>query len=157
LQGKDYIPNSGKADIPDIYAWLKDNHDAGAVAILPLQQGNLTKYDTRYGDRRLQYKMREFQYMYYSIFAGFPKMVNGAGGFTPPVYFKLRDAINNLTDEANKTMLKELEINTFIIHYDRFEPEDWERWNSTKVQQAGLKEVVRFGNDAVYIRNASGL
>lgn len=150
LQEKKYNKDNGKENVPTVYTWLKNHSNLGAIAILPQQQGDLTKYDTRYGDKRVLYKSREFEYMYYSIFAGFPPMVNGAGGFIPPEYFKIRNAINNLTDAKNKNKLQALGIKTFVIHFDRFEAEDWQRWDRNELQKAGLKEIVRFKNDAVY-------
>lgn len=153
LVNKTYIPDNGKDNVPAVYSWIKENPSSSVIAILPQQQGNLTKYDAVYGAKRVEYKLREFRYMYYSIFAGFPQMVNGAGGFTPPVYFELRDAINDLSNTGNREQLQELGITTIVIHYDLFEPEDWERWNSDNLRDAGLQEVIRFGNDAVYTWN----
>jgi len=108
----------------------------------------LSKYNPVYGQKRHIYIEREIFYMYYSSYHK-KQIINGWGAIYPDSFFDVRDHLYSIPDSSAVKYLKSLNINTFILHTSDFDPEDVEVWTDENIKKAGLKEVVRFGDDIV--------
>jgi hypothetical protein len=64
-------------------------------------------------------------YSYWST-AGFPAMVNGAGGFDPDSYDRLRKAVSGFPDARSVDALRKLGVRTVVLHPDRAAGTSWE-------------------------------
>ncbi len=64
-------------------------------------------------------------YSYWST-AGFPEMVNGAGGFDPDSYDRLRKTVSGFPDARSVAALRELGVRTVLVHPARAAGTPWE-------------------------------
>lgn len=64
-------------------------------------------------------------YSYWST-AGFPETVNGAGGFDPEAYDRLRKVVRSFPDARSVSALRELGVRTVLFHPVRAEGSPWE-------------------------------
>ena len=64
-------------------------------------------------------------YSYWST-AGFPETVNGAGGFDPEEYDRLRKTVRSFPDAASVAALRELGVRTVVLHPERATGGGWE-------------------------------
>lgn len=64
-------------------------------------------------------------YSYWST-AGFPKTVNGAGGFDPDAYDRLRKRVSGFPDARSVAALRELGVRTVLLHPARAAGTPWE-------------------------------
>ncbi|OFW75392.1 MAG: hypothetical protein A2Y55_05775 [Actinobacteria bacterium RBG_16_68_12] len=64
-------------------------------------------------------------YSYWST-AGYPATVNGAGGFDPDSYDRLRKAVKGFPDARSVSVLRKLGVRTVVLHPDRAAGTPWE-------------------------------
>jgi hypothetical protein len=65
-------------------------------------------------------------YSYWST-AGFPETVNGAGGFDPDGYDRLRREVAGFPDAASVAALQKLGVRSVLVHPERAQGSVWER------------------------------
>jgi hypothetical protein len=80
-------------------------------------------------------------YSYYST-AGFPKTVNGAGGFDPTGYDRLRREIAGFPDRDSVETLRKSGIHSVLLHTDRAAGTPWERAANRSVDGLPLDRQV---------------
>lgn len=138
-------------NIPEVYQWIAGNGVKGIMVEIPTVKGTLSKHDEnpRYAANRKMYHDRELEYMYYSTYH-FSKMVNGAASFVPKERQDVLDALYRLPDPEAVEFLREKSIQTFVLHRDRFEPEDEAVWTEENIALMGLQEVFRSGPITVW-------
>jgi hypothetical protein len=76
-------------------------------------------------DPQLQLPPNDSLYMYWSI-DGFPKIVNGFGGFDPTGYDRLRKEVAGFPDGRSVAVLRELGIRTVLFHPEFALGTSWE-------------------------------
>ncbi|MFC1730165.1 hypothetical protein ACFL6I_07480 [candidate division KSB1 bacterium] len=135
-------------EIPEVYVWLRDREIEGGVAEVPSVKGNLTKYDEKYGDRRGDFINREVMYWYFTTCHQKP-IINGYATFYPDSYFEITGSLNDIANPESVRILRNYDINTFIVHRDFFDDEDMVIWSDANIAAAGLKIVAGFGSDLV--------
>jgi hypothetical protein len=64
-------------------------------------------------------------YSYWST-AGYPETVNGAGGFDPDGYDRLRKVVSGFPDARSVTALRELGVRSVLVHPERAIGTPWE-------------------------------
>jgi hypothetical protein len=64
-------------------------------------------------------------YSYWST-AGFPKTVNGAGGFDPNPYDRLRETVSNFPDTRSVEVLRALGVRSVLFHPEQAQGTSWE-------------------------------
>jgi hypothetical protein len=90
----------------------------------------------------------DLNYSYFST-AGFPPTVNGAGGFDPSGYDKLRSEIVGFPDASSVRILREFGVRSVLLHPDRADGTYWEEAASKPT--AGLPlERERVGDVIVF-------
>ena len=135
-------------DPPAVYSWLAARTIEGGIVELPTFKGSMSKSDPLYGDRRVDYRHREYLYMYYSTFHWQP-IYNGFGAFPGPHQFAVRDAIERLPAADAVEQLHALGLRTLVLHTYWFEPEDAEFWSRPELMQV-LKPIATVGGAQVY-------
>ena len=135
-------------DPPPVYAYLAARDIDGGIIELPTFKGSMEKSDPTYGDRRIAYRHREYLYMYYSTFHWRP-IYNGFGAFAGPHQFAVRDAVERLPDADAVALLRDLGLNTLVLHTYWFEPEDTEFWARAEVMRV-LEPVASVGGAQIY-------
>ncbi|MEW6756212.1 MAG: hypothetical protein AB1505_35350, partial [Candidatus Latescibacterota bacterium] len=133
---------------PPIYQWLRVHPVQGGIVELPTFKGSMRKTDPVYGARRVDYAVREYLYMFYSMEHWKP-VYNGFGAFISPLQFRVRDAIQGLPDKTAVAELKGLGLQTIVVHDYWLEPEDREFWQRPDVLGA-LEVVTTVGGATVY-------
>ena len=126
-------------DPPPVYAFLATRDIPGGVIELPTFKGSMHKSDPVYGDRRIEFRHREYLYMYYSTFHWRP-IYNGLGAFVGPHQFAVRDAVDNLPDPEAIAYLHSLGLTTFVLHTYWFDDEDKAFWSRSEI--LGILEPV---------------
>ncbi|HEX5027981.1 MAG TPA: hypothetical protein VFV56_04125 [Gaiellaceae bacterium] len=91
----------------------------------------------------------DLRYSYWST-AGFPLTVNGAGGFDPTGYDRLRHAVAGFPDEASIAALEKAGIRSVVLYPGAAEGTTWERAASKPV--AGLPVERERVGDAIVFR-----
>lgn len=86
-------------------------------------------------------------YSYWST-AGFPKTVNGAGGFDPIPYDRLRATVGGFPDARSVTALHALGVRSVLLHPERAQGTSWESAESRSI--AGLA-LTRHDVDGVVV------
>jgi hypothetical protein len=64
-------------------------------------------------------------YSYWST-AGYPETVNGAGGFDPDAYDRLRKVVSGFPDARSVAALRELGVRSVLVHPGRAIGTPWE-------------------------------
>lgn len=88
-------------------------------------------------------------YSYWST-AGFPETVNGAGGFDPDEYDRLRKTVSAFPDARSVAALRELGVRTVLLHPERAAGTPWE--GAAEKPTAGLALTREIVNDVVLFR-----
>jgi hypothetical protein len=88
-------------------------------------------------------------YSYWST-AGFPRTVNGAGGFDPDEYDRLRKTVSAFPDARSVAALRELGVRTVLLHPARAAGTPWE--GAAEKPTAGLALTRETVNDVVLFR-----
>ena len=133
---------------PPIYAFLTGLEIEGGIIEVPTFKGTMKKTDPEYGDRRTDYRNREYMYMYFSTFHWRP-IYNGYGAFPGPHQFAVRDAIRRLPDAEAVALLKQLGLNTLVLHTYWFEEEDMEFWSKEEILKI-LEQIADVGGAKIY-------
>jgi hypothetical protein len=90
----------------------------------------------------------DLRYSYWST-AGFPVMVNGAGGFDPIPYDRLRKQVASFPDAPSIARLRSLGVRTVLLHPDWAQGTAWE--GAASKSTAGLPvERARIGDVIVF-------
>ena len=135
-------------DPPPVYDFLATRSIPGGVIELPTFKGSMEKSDTVYGDRRIEFRHREYLYMYYSTFHWQP-IYNGFGAFVGPHQFAIRDALDSLPDPQAIAYLHSIGLTTLVLHTYWFDEEDEEFWSRPEVAEI-LEPVATVGGAEVY-------
>jgi hypothetical protein len=88
-------------------------------------------------------------YSYWST-AGFPRTVNGAGGFDPDEYDRLRKTVSAFPDARSVAALREFGVRTVLLHPARAAGTPWE--GAAEKPTAGLALTRETVNDVVLFR-----
>ena len=119
-------------DPPPVYAYLASQDIQGGIVELPTFKGSMDKSDPLYGHRRIEFRHREYLYMYYSTLHWQP-IYNGFGAFVGPYQFAVRDAVDNLPDQEAITYLHSLGLTTLVLHTYWFDDEDKAFWSRPEI------------------------
>lgn len=131
-------------DVPHVYRWLARQDIKGAVFFIPTIKGSLSKFDANpvYAANRVKYTNREIMYLYYSTYH-FRKMVNGLGSFMSPEWQENFSNLYRLPDSTAVAYFKTMNIRTFVLFTDEFEPEDALIWTKENISKMGFAEIYR--------------
>ena len=77
-------------------------------------------------------------YSYWST-AGFPSTVNGAGGFDPDSYDRLRTVVGGFPDTRSVAALRELGVRSVLVHPERAVGTPWEGADTKPTAGLALK------------------
>ena len=135
-------------DPPPVYAYLATQDIEGGIIELPTFKGSMERSDPQYGHRRIEYRHREYLYMYYSTFHWRP-IYNGFGAFVGPHQFAVRNAVNALPDARAVEVLHTLGFRTLVLHTYWFEEEDTAFWSRPELLEI-LEPVASVGGAQVY-------
>ena len=135
-------------DPPPVYAYLATQDIEGGIIELPTFKGSMEKTDPQYGHQRIEYRHREYLYMYYSTFHWQP-IYNGFGAFAGPYQFPVRNAVNALPDAKALEFLHALGLRTLVLHTYWFDEEDTAFWSRPEVLEV-LQPVISVGGAEVY-------
>ena len=80
---------------------------------------------------------RDSLYMYWST-DGFPKIVNGFGGFDPTGYDRLRREVSGFPDTRSVAALRRRGVRTVLVHPEFAPGTDWEGVSETSLEGLGL-------------------
>jgi hypothetical protein len=75
--------------------------------------------------------------MYWST-DGFPKIVNGFGGFDPTGYDRLRREVSGFPDTRSVAALRRRGVRTVLVHSEFAPGTDWEGVSETSLEGLGL-------------------
>jgi hypothetical protein len=115
------------ADIPEVYPDLvRDRGDAPTAAIF--------EFPTSFFDNPA--------YLYYST-AHWQNLLNGYGGFYPPSYFRLAEAVVNFPDERSMIEIRRRGANYIVVHGERLRGNRYETLTAELDRRADLKLVSR--------------
>ena len=140
--------HSRPEDPPPVYDFLATRDIPGGVVELPTFKGSMQKSDSVYGDRRIEFRHREYLYMYYSTFHWQP-IYNGFGAFVGPHQFGIRDALDNLPDPKAVAHLHSQGLTTLVLHTYWFDEEDKAFWGRPEIVEL-LEPVATVGRAEVY-------
>ncbi len=90
-------------------------------------------------------------YSYWST-VGFPKMVNGAGGFDPDEYDRLRKTMLRFPDPTSVTALRRLGVRTVVFHPDRAAGTPWEVVSERPLGELPLDREISDGVVIYHVR-----
>ena len=143
-----YKPYS-KETIPDVYKWLMKQEITGGILEIPTVKGTLSKYDPpEFAEKRAFYNVREIEYIYRAVIHKKP-IANGSGAFFSPVFMKIRDMMYNFPDEPARKYLKEMQINTVIVHKTELDEQEKEFWADLLLQNQYIKILYEDSDDIV--------
>ena len=121
----------------------------GGILEIPTVKGTLSKYDPReFAEKRAFYNVREIEYIYRAVIHKKP-IANGSGAFFSPVFMKIRDMMYNFPDEPARKYLKEMQINTVIVHKNELDEQEKEFWADLLLQNKYIKILYEDSNDIV--------
>jgi len=126
---------------PPVYAWLAAQPGEPVVAELPIQgiEGIV-----------MRPAFHESIYLVYSTLHWKP-LVNGYAGIEPPPYLELREAVRHFPSQAAVDALRRRDVRFVVVHGAGYGPLKWARVERGLAQSSAmLREVTRFGGDAVY-------